>query len=178
MLTRGIFHAITDDDLKELRRTKDGPKRRKLVQEWDERWPLEWRCSTDKAWKFLYIALAFQKGPAGGRPEIGQGLGADMFYGKNLHRANFYVIGHVPHAWLPEIVSFLDGLDVAIYHGLYFSPEAQGRFAACCFPQVHGINATEERWVEYTWNWLQTIRDLFRRALDGKRSLIFNAHNC
>jgi hypothetical protein len=173
-----MFHAITDEDLKQMRRTKDGPLRRDLIREWDERWPEEWRCSTDKAWKFISIALAFQPGPGGGRPEIGLGLGGDIFYGKSLHRANFYVIGLVPSAWLPAIVKALEDIDEQKYRGLYFSPEAQGDFAARCFGEVHGIDPTEERWCKYSWTWLQRIRALFRKAMEAGRHLVFSADNC
>jgi len=178
MLTRGMFHAVTSDELQQLRRTKDGPMRRNLLMEWDEIWPEEWRCSTDKAWKLICVALAFQPGPSGDRPEIGLGLGADMFYGKTLHKANFFVMGHIPREWLPEIVNALKAIDRQKYHDLYFSTEAQAHFAGCCFLQVHGIDASEDRWCQYSWNWLDKIRVLFCNALDGKRSLVFSAENC
>lgn len=179
MLTRGMFHAVTDDDLKQLRRTKDGPLRRDLiVLDWDERWPEEWRCSTDKAWKFIFVALAFQPGPSGGRPEIGLGLGGDMFYGKSLHRANFYVIGLVPNAWLSDIVSALDAIDEEKYRALFYSPQAQADFAGRCFKEVHGIDVTEDRWCTYSWQWLLKVRELFRKAVESGRSVVFSAENC
>jgi hypothetical protein len=178
MLSRGIFHAVTRDDLKQLRRTKDGPARRNLILQWDEEWPDEWRCSTDKAWKLISVALAFQAGPSEGGPEVGLGLGIDMFYGNCLHRADFYVIGHVPVDWLPEIVNSLEAIDEERYRDLYFSPEVQGDFVGRCFRNVHGIDTTEDRWREYSWKWLEKIKVIFRKARDDGRVLVFSADNC
>ena len=178
MLTRGVFHAVTSDDLKQLRRTKDGPARRRLVRDWFEQMPEEWRAETDKAWKFLFITLAFQAGPSGGNAEIGQGLGADLFYGKSLHRANFYVIGHVLADWLPFTADALDAIDENKFRELYFSHQVQDRFAHVCFQINHGIDPTEDRWREYAWSWLQKIRALLAKAKDDGRSLVFHADNC
>lgn len=190
MLSRGIFHAVTDDDLKRIRSTKDGPKRRELVLEWDEIWPEEFRCSTDKSWRFISVALSYQPGPCGGRPdeyrkrrssdghEIVLGLGKDMFHGKSLHKPNFHVIGLVPNEWLPDIVNSLESLDEARYRELYFSAEVQSEFACRCFIENHGIDPTEDQWCDYSWTWLQRIRVLFRKALVSGRSLVFSATNC
>lgn len=177
MLSQGKFHAVTSDDLRELRRTKDGPLRRQLITEWDERWPEEWRCSTDKAWRFIYVALAFQPGPGGGGSDIGYGLGADLFFGRSLHRPNFYVIGHVPADWLPQMVGALGAIGEQEYRELFFAPEPQGLFRDICFKQNHGIDPTEDRWRVYSWGWFQTIRELYARALAGGRSLVFSAEN-
>ncbi len=179
MLTRGEFHAVTAEDLKQLRRTKDGPQRRDLIEmDWGERWPEKWRCSTDKAWKFLHVVFAHQPGPSGGRAHYGLGLGGDMFYGQSLHRANFYVIGLVPNEWLPDILRYLNSLDEQHYRELYFSTDVQRAFAHRRFQEDHGIDTTETRWCDYTWGWLQTMRELFSRSADAGRSLVFSAENC
>jgi hypothetical protein len=178
MLTRGMFHAVTAQDLRELRRAKDGPQRRQLIQEWDERWPDEWRCSTDKSWKFISIALSFQEGAAKRNPQSGLGLGFDLFYEKRLHRAEFYLITLISHEWLVEIVPALEAFDELSYRNLYHSEQVQAEFESHRFRANHGIDPADDQRREYSWRWLQRIRDLLRKALDGGRSAIFSAENC
>jgi hypothetical protein len=177
MLTRGVFHAVTDDDLKQLRRTKDGPKRRDLIEQWDERWPKEWRCDTDKSWKFLVAVLAGKPGPTRSA-EFGFGLGSDMFYGQSLHRPNFYVIALVPNEWLIDIVNSLDAIDEERYWVLFHSRGTQSSFSCFSFQVTHGIDTTDDRWRTYSWKWLKKIRSFLRKALKAKRSVVFSAENC
>jgi hypothetical protein len=175
MLTRGLYLAITDDDLKTLRRTKDGPERRQLLMVWEEEWPDQWWCSTDKSWKILSRVLGYLPGPGEHRPEIGLGLGHDMFYGKSIHRPHFYVVGLIKNDWLPSMVDTLDTLDDQSFRNLYFSIPADWRRY---FSEYHHVDLLAEGRCEGYWFWLQKIRRFFKNAAATDRHVIFTAFNC
>ena len=101
-----------------------------------------------------------------------------MFYGKSLHRPNFYVIGLVPWEWLLSIRESLTALDEGAFKAIYFSAALQTAFNIRRFYQLHEIDPTEDPWRQYSWLWLQRIRDLLCRAADERRSLVFTAENC
>ena len=177
MLSRGLYLAIEPDDIKTLRRTKGDVARRNLVAEWEETWPSDWSCDTDKAWKLISRALGHFPGPAGENEHVGLGLGYDMFYAKTLHRAQFYIIGLVSNDWITAVCETTRRIDSAEFREAYFSREVIQDFEPAVFKEVHGFDPIDEERCSYAWHWFDNIQVFFERVNSTDRSVVFTAEN-
>jgi hypothetical protein len=182
MLTRGLYLALDDTDLAELKRTKENDARKDLATTWEEEWGTDRKCETDKAWKMLFYVLRdpvyddAKLRKALGPDFIGHWLadlvdiGSELFYGPNLYKAEWYLLSLVDKRKLPVINCHLS----------HISPNKfEKRFKLCVryWLSEKGIVFNRES-LRYVRHWLDRITEFFVEAEKANRHLLFSAENC
>lgn len=166
MLTRGLFFALTDAELKQLRHAKGDPTRRALVALWEEEWQTEWLCETDKAWRYIQYTIGKNYLLSRNPP-----LAIDLFFGKSLHRAHFYIIGLHEHGKMQSLIEEINQIDETRFHQLFNDRITQARWM-----RVFGEPLDTTR-VTYVWHWLAKIQEFFNRCFVARRHIIFTAYS-
>ena len=92
MAGRGLFLALDDLTLKQLRATKGDAARRNFIHELEEVLDPQYKQDTDKAWEFLFVALYTGRSSCD-IPQVDALAMATVYRGaKQLFRGDSYII--------------------------------------------------------------------------------------
>lgn len=157
-LSRGLFVAVTREELRQLRRRSRDAERRTFVRELEERWSPEWTCGTDKAWRFLWLLL---DDPRTSAPKV------DLFFEKSLHRAQFHVLTLLDGVALDRAARALSDIDGA---------EVRARFETWSAAELHRyLGEVFVPEASYLVHWYERIRAFIPRASRAGRPVLFDA---
>lgn len=158
MACRGVHFALRADEAARLLAARDDEALVEVLQEEiEERWDAEWLCETDKAWDAIHRCVG-----DGSLVADGSMLGKCVLGGRQLHRGDDYVISYVTPAEVAAIAVELEFVD---------RPWLRQRYDGIPSHGYDGPFGDED--FEYTWNNLQDLRLLFRKAAAAGRSMVF-----
>lgn len=165
MAGRGLYFALTEPELKTLRRAKGDPARRAVIADFEERWPHEWLCETDKAWPHIASVLrGHLLNPRDHPPPI------ELFFCKSLHKAHFYVMQLFDLKQLAAVIHLLKPVDEKLFRALFADEIGRMKEGLGGIDPFLDLNK-----VDYAWHWLAKIKGFLPRALEAKRPVIFTA---
>jgi hypothetical protein len=155
-----VFFALTDSQDEALGATEDDDEVRAFVSEVESEWDWDWLCEADKAWDAMHRCLAdgtLQLGPYSKDP-----LTLTVLGGGHHHEGEEYLVAHVLAADVVRVAEALDAVDESWL---------RERYNAIDPDDYQGELGDED--FEYTWTYLTDVREFYRRAAAGGRSVIF-----
>jgi hypothetical protein len=161
----GVHFALTDGDVAALRAITDEQERLSLLQEdIEERYlakPGTYAAESDKSWDAMHRALADgQLTWDGGTYPLNHAVLA----GELLYTESDYIMTLKSPEQVRDIAKALGSITEAQFRARYDAID----------PKSYGFELTDEDF-EYTWRWLQNVRELYQRAAAEGRYVLFTA---
>jgi hypothetical protein len=159
MACRGVFFAITQEQDAALRAAPDDDALMELVEELEEAWDGDNLAECDKAWDAMHRlltdgALEFGNGP---EPLCHCVLGPNQ-----LHEDDDYIVSLVSPDKVKEVAAALATMEKSWFDERYRTIVPRD------YAPEYG---DEDR--DYTWTWFERARELYRRAAERDRSVLF-----
>lgn len=131
-----------------------------IIEEVEELWEKEHLAESDKAWDAIHRCLTDGSllYDSGEYP-----LNHVICGGRQLHQGEDYTVTLVTPKQVKDVAAAVEPLSETWFRERYFS---------LLNPDDYGGEIGEEDFV-YTWDWFQTIRNLFRKAAASGRAVIF-----
>jgi hypothetical protein len=161
----GVHFALTAEDVASLQALEDEQERLAFLQEEiEERYfaePRTYVAESDKSWDAMHRALADGKlsWDGGSFPLNHAVLGGELLYAEDD-----YIMSLKTPEQVQAIATALEALT---------EPEFRKRYDRIDRKSYDGEIGDED--FEYTWEWFQGVRDLYRRAAAEKRHVLFTA---
>jgi hypothetical protein len=161
----GVHFALTEEDVAALRAIEDEQERLSLLQEEiEERYlapPATYAAESDKSWDAMHRALADGQltWDGGAYP-----LNHTVLAGELLYTQSDYIMTLKNPAQVRDIAKALRGITEAQFRARYDAIDRKS----------YGFDLTDEDF-EYTWRWLQNVRELYVRAANEGRYVLFTA---
>jgi len=160
MACRGVLFALTEPQDEALVATRDDVEVRAFVADIEGAWDRDWLCEVDKAWDAIHRCLSdgtLRLGRHGGGP-----LELAVLGGGHHYEGEEYIVAHVLADQVPAVAGALDAVDEAWLRERYDLIDPN---------DYQGVLEDED--FEYTWHYLQDLREFYKRAAAGGRSVIF-----
>lgn len=161
----GVHFALTEKEAAHLRSLDDEQDRLEHLQEVIEEHYLndekQFTAESDKSWDAMHRALADgeMSWDGGDYP-----LNHTVLAGELLYTESDYIMSLKTPAQVRDIAVALPGITEADFRRRYFAID----------PKSYGFPLTEEDF-RYTWDWFQAVRDLYTRAAEAGRFVLFTA---
>jgi len=165
MSCRGVHFALSESEVVKLRSLKSEDKRLEYLQETIEETYFaeqpDFYAESDKAWDAIHRALTDGKltWDGGTYP-----LKHTILAGELLYTHSDYIMSLKTPKQVHDVASALTRLTEADFRKLYFAID----------PKSYGEPVTEEDF-QYSWQWLQNVRQLYSRAAEQGRYVLFTA---
>ena len=156
---RGVFFAITADQSAAFEAAADDDALMELVEEVEELWDGDHVAECDKSWDAMHRLLT------DGRLEYGNGpepLCHCVLGPNQLYEGDDYIVSLVPPDKVKDVAAALSGVSKSWFDDRYRSIVPHD------YAPEYG---DEDR--EYTWEWFQGVRDLYKKAADQNRAVLF-----
>jgi hypothetical protein len=160
MACRGVLFALTESQDEALVATRDDDEVHAFVAELEGDWDWDWLCEVDKAWDAMHRCLGDGTLRLG-RPDAGP-LELVVLGGGHHYEGDDYVVAHVRAAQVAEVSAALDEV------GQEWLRE---RYDAIDPEDYQGDLGDDD--FNYTWTYLQDVRDFYQRAAKAGRSVVF-----
>jgi hypothetical protein len=159
MACRGVFFALTEEQSTRLSSALDDDELMGIIEEIEEEWDEDNLAECDKAWDAMHRCLSdgTLDGNAGSYP-----LNRCVLGGKSLHEGNDYIVCLVSPPEVRDVAAALAPLTEQWFRDRYFS----------VVPNDYCLNYGEEDF-QYTWDWFQGVRDLYRKAAEQGKAVAF-----
>lgn len=161
----GVHYALTEGEVNLLKSKPSDDARLEYLQETIEEEYFsahrEWLAETDKAWDAIHRTLT--------DGQFGWDNGAFPFShvimgGEELYELDDYIMSLKTPWEVKQIVEGLRTTTEVDFRERYFRID----------PEDYGFSVNEEDF-EYTWTWFNSMRDLYYRAADANRYVLFTA---
>lgn len=159
MACRGVFFAITLEKVEALLGAKDDEELKAVLEGIEDAWDEENVAECDKAWDAMHRALT------DGRLEYGNGsypLNHCVLGPRELYRGDDYIVFLVEADVVRDVAAALEAVTREWFETRYRT----------IVPKSYAPEYGEQD-LEYTWEWLQGVRDLYRNAATRNRAVIF-----
>jgi hypothetical protein len=161
MACRGVYFALsTTENERLLAAAGDDEAVITIIQEEIESaWDTDWLAETDKAWDAIHRCLA------DGRLlfDDDRPLALCVLGGRRLYSGDDYIVTYVTAVQVGLVAAAIRGID-----------EQQMKARYLAIPEDdYGCPLTDEDF-EYTWDWFKGVRELYVKAADAKRPIIFS----
>lgn len=159
MACRGVFFAITDEDAKAVLSATDDEQLMAVIERIETAWDLDNLAECDKAWDAMHRALT------DGRLEYGNGaypLNHVVLGSRQLYDGDEYIVSFVAPEQVREIAAALQSV----------TPEWFEHKYRTVVPKDYALEYGDED-LEYTWEWFQSVFDLYSKAAARGRAVIF-----
>jgi len=163
MSCRGVHFALTECEVAYLRSLDDERARLDHLQEvietnYFEEHP-DWKAESDKSWDAMHRALADgQLTWDGGEYPLNR----VVLGGELLYTGSDYIVSLKTPQQVRDVAAALLTISEVEFRRRYFAIDAED----------YGFSPSEEDF-GYTWDYFQTVRDLYVRAADGGRYVLF-----
>lgn len=159
MTCRGVHFALSDEDVRRLLAADGNEGVRSIVEEIEERWDEAWLAESDKTWDAMHRALS------NGTLYYDEGeypLNRTVLGGKHLYDGDDYVISYVPPNEVKDVAAALAPLTEEAF---------RKRYDAIDPDDYDGAQGQED--FDSTWSWFQRVRDLYQKAAQAGRAVVF-----
>jgi Domain of unknown function (DUF1877) len=160
MACRGVFFALKDAQEAALIATRDDAEVRAFVADVEAAWDLDWLCETDKAWDAMHRCLG--DGTLRLDQRDGWPLPLTVLGGGHHYEGEEYLVAHVRADDVVAVAAALSAVDEAWLRERYDSIDAD---------DYQGVLDDED--FDYTWYYLQQVREFYNRAAAAGRPVIF-----
>jgi len=157
---RGVLFALTASQEAALAATRDDDEVIEFVDELEDAWDWDWLCEVDKAWDAMHRSLT------DGTLRLGRHdddpLELAVLGGGHYYAGDDYVVAHVLADQVAGVAAALERVDEGWLRRRYDAidpDDYQGELGDDDFA--------------YTWAYLQDVREFYRRAAEGGRSVVF-----
>jgi hypothetical protein len=159
MPCRGVFFAITAEQAAALEAAPDDAALMEVVEKIESAWDADNLAECDKSWDAMHRALT------DGTTDFGSGtepLRHCVLGPHQLHRGDDYIISVVAPKKVRELSQALAAITRPWFEERYWTQ----------VPREYSPNyGTED--LEYTWVWFECVRDLYRKAEERGRFVVF-----
>ncbi len=156
---RGVFFAITAEQAEALEAAGDDDEVLARVDEFESAWDTDNLAECDKAWDALHRLLTDGSLEFGGGSEP---LRHCVLGPTQLHEGDDYIVSLVPTEKVKEVAAALMDIDRPWFNEQYRSVVPRD------YAPEYG---DEDR--DYTWTWFETVRDLYQKAAQRERAIVF-----
>jgi hypothetical protein len=160
----GVHFALSDEEVAKLKGLSNEQDRLEYLQEvLEERYFKErpdFKAESDKAWDAMHRTLADGEltWDGGSYP-----LNHVVLAGELLYTGDDYIMSLKSPGQVRDIATALEGVSEEKFRQSYFAIP----------PESYDMVSEED--FDYTWNWFQAVRQLYRRAAVGGRHVLFTA---
>ncbi|HOV27989.1 MAG TPA: YfbM family protein [Pseudobacteroides sp.] len=155
----GVFFAIEQSESKILKKFNNDTELVEYIKENIEaKWDENWLCEADKAWDAIHRCFADGKLELfGGKPP----LNSIIFGGEILNTEPDYYVSFKCNALVKEIAKEISSVSKETLMDLYnkIADDYQGEL--------------NEEDFEYTWEWLEIIKEYYINVANSNRDVIF-----
>lgn len=161
MSARGVHFAVSSDQLARLLdAVGDEDKIMSVVDDIEEAWDEEFLAESDKAWDPIHRCLTdgsllYESGE--------YPLNHVICGGRQLFEGDDHTVALVTPEQVRDVASALELVTKAWFRERYFSLLRQDDY--------DGTIGDED--FEYTWEWFENVRDLYKKAAVSNRAVIF-----
>lgn len=159
MACRGVFFAITPEQADALLATDGDHDVMALIETIEETWDEDNLAECDKAWDAMHRCLT------DGRLEYGNGpepLNQCVLGPWQLHKGDSYIVSLVSAEKVREVAAALKGVSEGWFRQQYRT----------IVPSDYAPEYGEQD-LDYTWDWFQSVRELYAKAAARGRAVIF-----
>ncbi len=159
MACRGIFFAITVEEVQAVLGATDDEQLMVVIERIEENCDENRLAECDKAWDAMHRALT------DGRLEYGNGpypLNQVVLGSRPLHRGDDFIVCYVAPEQVREVAKALQSVTAEWFEKQYWNVVPK-EYA----PDYGGQD------LAYTWQWLQKVRGLYVNASKQGRAVIF-----
>ena len=156
---RGVFFAITPGQASALLAANDDDSVMALVEAIEETWDKDNLAESDKAWDAMHRCLT------DGRLEYGNGadpLNHCVLGPQQLHHDDSYIVSLVSPEKVRQVAAALRDVTEDWFRQQYRT----------IVPRDYSPEYGEED-LDYTWEWFKGARELYAKAADRGRAVIF-----
>jgi len=160
MACRGVHFALSEEQEIDLLNAADDEAVIEVIEGIESEWNKVFLAESDKAWDAIHRCLT------DGNLEYEGGaypLSLVICGGKHLHKGQDYIVAFVSRPAVVDIADALSGITEAWLRERYFS---------MLDPAEYDGEIDEEDF-EYTWSNLVDVRNLYGRAKESGRSVVF-----
>jgi hypothetical protein len=159
MACRGVFFAITPGQANALLAANDDDSVIALIEAIEETWDKDNLAECDKAWDAMHRCLT------DGRLEYGNGpdpLNHCVLGPRQLHQGDSYIVSLVSAEKVREIAAVLKDVTEEWFRQQYRT------IVPTDYAPEYG-----EQDLDYTWDWFKGVRELYTKAAEEGRAVIF-----
>jgi len=159
MACRGVLFAITPGQANALLRANDDDSVMALIGAIEETWDEDNLAECDKAWDAMHRCLT------DGRLEYGNGpdpLNHCILGPRQLHQGDSYIVSLVSAEKVREVAPALKDLTEEWFRQQYHT----------IVPKDYAPEYGEQD-LDYTWDWFKGVRELYAKAAERGRAVIF-----
>ena len=159
MACRGVFFAITAEQADALLGADGDEQLMGLIETIEQAWDKDNLAECDKAWDAMHRALT------DGQLEYGNGpypLSHCVLGPRQLHEGDDYIVSLVSPDRVREVAAALQSVTEEWFQHRYRT----------VVPKDYAPEYGEED-LHYTWDWFQGVRELYARATERARAIIF-----
>ncbi len=159
MACRGVYFAISDEELKRLLNAKDDEQRLSIFQdEIEQKWDEEWLYEMDKSWDALHRCLADGSLGMDNDPKP---LSLCVLGGRQLYSGDDYII---------SLKTTLEVTDLARALSSISQQDLLKRYFAIAPDYAMDLN---EQDFQYTWDYFSGLPEFLAKAASAGRHVVF-----
>ncbi len=162
MAARGVFFAITQEQAAELEAAEHDEELMDVVGEIEEAWDADNLAECDKAWDAMHRLLTDGRLEFSEASEAADPLRHCVLGPNQLHEGDDYIVSLVEPAQVKRVAEALEAIDKADFDRRYRTVVPSD------YAPEYG---DDDR--EYTWDWFESVRELYRKAADRGRFVLF-----
>jgi hypothetical protein len=155
----GVHFALSEDVARRLLAAQDNVAVLAAIDEIEEGWEEAWLVQSDRAWDAMHRCLS------NGTLFYDEGeypLNRTVLGGKHLYHSDDYVVSYVAPTEVKDVAAALAPLTNADF---------RKRYDAIDPDDYDGPHGRED--FEFTWEAFVGVRELFRKAAQAERSVVF-----
>jgi len=163
---RGVYFALTEDDVKKLIGANGDVEVREVIQEdIEQRWDEQWLQETDKAWDAMHRCLTDGTLVCKGKSILEK----CVLGGKQLYRGDDYIFSFLTPDEVKEVYEALKPIEQKWFRKKYFGLKKKFLF----FDLTEYDGPLDEVDFEYTWSYFEDTRKFFEKACKARRAVVF-----
>ena len=160
MAARGVHFAVTADQLSALTNANGDEELMAVVEKIEDAWDREFLAQSDKAWDAIHRCLTdgsllYESGE--------YPLNHVICGGRQLCEGGDDTVSLVTSDQVKDVANALESLTKEWLRSRYFS---------LLKPDEYDNEIGEDDF-EYTWDWFEEVRELFKKAVANGRAVIF-----
>ena len=160
MACRGVHFALTVEEREQLLALVEtqGDVIGFIQEDIEEQWDTEWLCETDKAWDAIHRCLTDGTLSA----EDSTPFHWCVLNGSQMYVGDDYIVSFIDTPMVKQVATAIGPITESEFRTRYRKID----------PTDYGVPLSDEDF-EYTWSYFTELQDLFRRAADASRSVVF-----
>jgi hypothetical protein len=163
---RGVYFALTEDDVKKLMGADNDAHVKEVIQEdIEQRWDKDWLQETDKAWDAMHRCLTDGTLTCEGKSILEK----CVLGGKQLHQGGEYIVSFLTPGEVKDVSEALKPISQDWFRKKCFS--LKKKFLWFDMTDYEGPMGEDD--YGYTWSYFEETRKFFQKASEAGRAVVF-----